>query len=133
MAKSTKTIFHKVDLSEIKGCTVTANRWTDSVNTTYHSVYISVLVPVDLANQLNANVYNRPDQEMIWVDLCENVFESGYDRGYEQTAYKLFKESVNGNFQDLENVKVGYISTACQMLMIPYFENVYDVKRKKDM
>lgn len=133
MAKETKKIINRVNLADVKGVTLTANRWTASSGSTYHSSYVSVLVAVSVANTLNANVYGRPEGEEIWIDLAEERFAYGYERQCEVTGYEIFREGVNGNFVDLDNVRVQYLQTACQMLMIPYSENIYDVKRQKDL
>lgn len=127
----TKTIHHRININDIKSVTLTAKRWADSVGVTYHSAYVSVLVSSEIANTLNANIYNRPDGEQIWVELVQDTFVCGYGRQYEQTGYTLFREAVDGDLSVLDNTRIGYLFQACDVLSIQYFENLDDVKRKK--
>ncbi len=126
-------VLHTVNLADVKGCTVTAKRWCDSVGGVYHSTEVSVLVSTEVANALGENVYNRPAGADIWVTIAENRFAYGYGNQYELTAYALFRAAVQGNFVDYDNVKVGTLYSFCNMAMIQYSENCTDVKRKKDL
>lgn len=125
-----RTIFRTVKLEDVQGVTITANRWFKPVDAnTYHSVYLGVLVTVERANELGANIYNRPISDgTVWIDLAQETFAYGYERGYDQTAFKLFDAGCTDTITDR-----GTLSRFCSDNGIKFSENVYDVKRKKDL
>jgi len=133
MDKDTRITIARLTLEDIKGITLTGNRWTDSLGVTYHSTYVACLVDVEKANELNANHYNRPEGEQVWIDVVRNEFMPGHGNQYEYTGYTIFREAVQGNFVDFDNVSVRTLYTLCNMLSIPYYDNCNDVKRKKDL
>lgn len=125
----TATIINKVKLKDIKAVSITAKRWTDSYGNTYHSVYLSALASREISN---AGFSDTNDIDLDWMDLASESFTYGYDRQYDQTALELFKQVVEG--VNLEGKDfIAYLSTACRGLSIAFTENVYDVKRKKDL
>ena len=109
----------QISSKDIEQTHVSARRWFQkSYGNTYHSVYLSVLLKGD-------NKYQT---------IIIEPFTYGYDRMYEQTALEMFYQAVLcPEKQDLENVRVAYLQTACQMLGIKYSEDVKDVKRKSDL
>jgi hypothetical protein len=109
---------------------MTAKRWFNRGDgNTYHSVYVSVLVPVERANEIVANVYNRPLEDgTVWIDLAQDTFQYGYERGFDQTALSLFEVACTYPIPDC-----GTLSRFCKDMDIPLSENLADVNRKKDL
>lgn len=134
-----KTIHHKnVPVSAIVAINVNAYKWQDQNGNTYHSCYLSALVPFQLADELGAD--HALTRGHVWLDLATESFTFGYDCQYEETALGLFNEVVTGergNMEnELKNLNVGrivYLRTACQFLGIAYSETVQQVNRKKDL
>ncbi|UYE98434.1 hypothetical protein XbC2_5 [Xanthomonas phage XbC2] len=126
----TRTVFRTVKLEDVKGVTITANRWFNRGDgNTYHSVYLGVLIPVERANELGANLYKRPISDgTVWIDLAQETFEYGYERCYDQTALALFDAGCSDTIAD-----TGTLSRFCRESGIEFAENVHDVKRKKDL
>lgn len=135
-----KTIHHKnVPVSAIVAINVNAYKWRDQNGNTYHSCYLSALVPFSLADELEAN-HAGITRGHVWLDLATESFTYGYGNGPEQTALELFKESVTGEHgnmeKELEILNGGrnvYIYSACKLLGIAYSETVQQVNRKKDL
>ena len=125
-----RTIFQTVNLADVHAVTMTAKRWWNRGDgNTYHSVYLSVLVPVERANELVANVYNRPLEDgTVWIDLAQDTFQYGYERCFDQTALALFDAACTYPVPDC-----GTLSRFCREHDIPVSENLADVKRKKDL
>lgn len=124
-------IINTVNTAEIKSISVTGKRWFQrSYGNTYHSVSLSALVSVEVADRLGANKYGNTCGD-VWIDLAYVGFAYGYDRGFEQTALSALIEAVKdapAAWRDM--------SYACQVataLNVEYCENVYDVNRKKDL
>jgi hypothetical protein len=115
-------------VQDIKAVTVTAKRWFDrTYGNTYHSVTLSVLIPVSLANDLDLNKWKRPlDDGEVWVDLAYEPFLYGYGDAWGQTAMELFYIAVMG----IEE-KSGTLSYFCSKINLPFCPLVHDVKRKK--
>ena len=130
---SDNTIIHSVELDKINRVEAIAKRWFNGENT-YHSVSVLAMVSTEYAESLGitSGVAVAPDG-YTWVQLGYNPFSYGYERHYEHTAYSVLKEAAKGNYHDLDNVNVGSIYTACQMLGIAYSDDCQDVKRKKDL
>ena len=72
MDKDTRITIARLTLEDIKGITLTGNRWTDSLGVTYHSTYVSCLVDVEKANELRGDVElaaNLVNDDVVYV--CE--------------------------------------------------------------
>lgn len=124
-------IFNNVSTSEIKEISITGKRWfQQSAGNTYHSVSVAALVPVAVADRLGANQYGNQVGD-VWIDLAYESDVYGYERHFEQTALQLLILAVND--APAEWKKLPYICQAAEALDVPYTENVYDVKRKKDL
>ena len=123
------TIFAHIDASEIKEISITGKRWTDSAGNTYHSVSVAALVPVAVADRVNGNQYGKTCGD-VWIDLAFDWMVYGYERHFEFTALELLAQAVNRPEWAKE---YRYICQAAAALNVPYSENVYDVRRKKDL
>lgn len=124
-------ILNKVSTSEIKEISITGKRWfQQSYGNTYHSVDVSVLVAASVANRLGANPYGIIHGD-VWIGLAYESDVYGYERHFEHTALQLLILAVND--APAEWKKLPYICQAAEALDVPYTENVYDVKRKKDL
>lgn len=124
-------IINTVSVNEIKEISVTGKRWFQrSAGNTYHSVNVSAVVSVEVADRLGANKYGNKCGD-VWIDLGYVGFAYGYDRGFEQTALAILIEAVSDAPQEWKNnVYACQVATA---LNVPYTDNVYDVSRKKDL
>lgn len=107
------------NIEDIQAVHVDAKRWfKKSEGNTYHSVNLSFLLK----------------DRKSYVSAIVEPFAYGYDRQYEQTALEMFYQVVDiPEKQDLDNVKVHYLQTACQMLGIVYSEDVQDVSKRSEM
>lgn len=124
-------IVNKVNANEIKEISITGKRWFQrSYGNTYHSVSVGVMVPVEVADRLNANKYGN-ECGNVWIDLAYIGCEYGYERMFEQTALAMLTEAVQDAPKEWANFV--YICQAAKALNVPYTENVYDVTRKKDL
>lgn len=125
------SVINTVSVSEIKEISITGKRWfQQSYGNTYHSVSVGAMVPVAVADRLGANKYGNQVGD-VWIDLAYESDVYGYERHFEHTALQLLILAVNdapAEWKDLH-----YICQAAEALDVPYSENVYDVKRKKDL
>lgn len=126
------SIFHtNLKTSEIKEISIVGKRWFQkSFGNTYHSVSIACLVSVEVADRLNANKYGNLVGD-VWVDLAYISDAYGYERHFETTALVLFIEAVVDCPEEWRHLS--YIRQIADTMNVPYTENVYDVKRKKDL
>lgn len=124
-------IINTVAASEIKEISITGKRWfQSSFGNTYHSVSVSALVAVSVADRLAANQYGTTAGD-VWIDLAYVSDVYGYERHFEHTALQCLILAVSDAPASWK--KLPYICCAAESLNVPYSENVYDVKRKKDL
>lgn len=124
-------IINTVSANEIKEISVTGKRWFQrSYGNTYHSVSLSALVSVEVADRLGANKYGNKSGD-VWIDLAYVGFAYGYDRGFEQTALSAMIEAVKDSPAAWRGMS--YACQAAADLGVVYTDNVYDVSRKKDL
>lgn len=126
-------IFNKVNANEIKEISITGKRWFQrSYGNTYHSVSVGAVVSRQTANNIDPEVYPLTERNGdVWIDLGLVDFAYGYERHFENTALSILIEAVIDAPEDWK--KYGYICQVATELNIPYSENIYDVRRKKDL
>lgn len=129
-------IFNTVQAADIKAISITGKRWfQSSYGNTYHSVSVGILVDRATANRIDPSKYGSETKpgwaDEFWIDLTYVSDVYGYERHFEDTALRCLALAVSD--APKEWAGLAYICQAAKLLGVPYSENVYDVKRKKDL
>lgn len=126
-------IFNTVQAADIKAISITGKRWfQSSYGNTYHSVSVGIIVDRATAHRINPEEWDAEGRAVeFWIDLAYVSDVYGYERHFENTALQCLIQAVSD--APKEWADLSYICKVAELLGVPYSENVYDVKRKKDL
>lgn len=125
-------IFNTVKAADIKEISITGKRWFQrSYGNTYHSASVAAVVSKEVAEKCVGLPHYSAGNGNVWIDLAYVSDVYGYERHFEHTALQCLIQAVSD--APKEWAALAYICRAAELLGVPYSENVYDVKRKKDL